>query len=315
MRIRACDDARVARSGGSGGSGGSGSGGSGSGGDDDGLETAFVLGGGGLLGSNEVGMLRALLEAGVTPDLVVGTSVGAINGAAVAAEPTLAAIARLSDMWEHLAESDVYSGSTFRRVRHLARTRTHAHPNDPLRGMLTEQFGATRVEDLAVPFQCVAASIERAAEHWFDRGPLVDAVLASAAVPGILPPVAIGDEHFLDGGLVNSIPVGRAVALGAQTIYVLQVGRIERPLQAPTRPWEVAMVAFEIARRHRFAGDMAALPDWVTVHVLPTGGTEPPQYADMSALRYRDFGRVQERIEQAYQASGDYLRELAQQTG
>jgi len=283
-------------------------------GDSDGVQTAFVLGGGGLLGSNEVGMLRALLEAGVAPDLVVGTSVGAINGAAVAAEPSLKAIARLTDMWQHLADSDVYSGSALRRVRHLARTRTHAHPNDPLRSMLTDQFGDTRVEDLAVRFQCVAASIERAAEHWFEQGPLVDAVLASSAVPGVLPPVAIGDEHFLDGGLVNSIPVGRAVALGARTIYVLQVGRIERPLEAPTRPWEVAMVAFEIARRHRFAGDMAALPDSVTVHVLPTGEVDPPRYADLSALRYRDFSRVSERIELAYQATRTYLGELARQT-
>jgi NTE family protein len=97
-----------------------------------------------------------------------------------------------------------------------------------------------------VPFQCVAASIERAAEHWFASGSLVDAILASAAVPGVLPPVRVGDEHFLDGGLVNSIPVGRAVALGATTIYVLQVGRIERSLEVPRRPWEVATVAFEI---------------------------------------------------------------------
>ena len=95
-----------------------------------------------------------------------------------------------------------------------------------------------------MPFQCVAASIERAAEHWFESGPLVDAVLASAAVPGILPPVAIGNEHFLDGGLVNSIPVGRAVALGATRVFVLQVGRIDRPLSVPKRPWDVARVSF-----------------------------------------------------------------------
>jgi NTE family protein len=277
--------------------------------------TAFVLGGGGLLGANEVGMLRALLEAGVTPDLVVGTSVGAINGAAVAALPTQDAVDRLSAMWQGLADSDIYSGSALRRVRHLARSRTAVHPNDPLRGMLQAEFGDTRLEDLPVPFQCVAASIERAAEHWFETGPLVDAVLASAAVPGILPPVAIGDEHFLDGGLVNSIPVGRAVALGARTIYVLQVGRIERPLSAPTRPWEVAMVAFEIARRHRFAGDMADLPESVTVHVLPTGENEPPRYADLSALRYRDFSRVQVRIEKAYEATTAYLRDLSARTG
>jgi NTE family protein len=276
---------------------------------------AFVLGGGGLLGAAEVGMLRALLEAGVTPDLVVGTSVGAINGAVVAADPSLQAVSRLTEVWRGLADSDVYAGGALRRVRHFARTRTHAHPNEPLRRMLREQLGDRRIEDLSVPFQCVAASIERAAEHWFSDGPLVEAVLASAAVPGVLPPVRVGDEHFLDGGLVNSIPVGRAVALGARQIYVLQVGRIERPLVAPTRPWEVAVVAFEIARRHRFAGDMAALPDSVRVHVLPTGQPDPPRYADLSALRHRDVDQVGTRIEQAHEASLAYLRASAATAG
>lgn len=276
--------------------------------------TAFVLGGGGLLGAGEVGMLRALLEAGVVPDLVVGTSVGAVNGAAVAADPTPAAIGALTEVWQGLAGSDVYAGGTLRRVRHLARTRTHVHPNEPLRDLLSKQLGDRRIEDLAIPFQCVAASIERAAEHWFTEGPVVDAVLASSAVPGVLPPVRIGDEHFLDGGLVNSIPVGRAVALGARRVYVLQVGRIDQPLRAPTKPWQVASVAFEIARRHRFAREMEEVPSAVDVHLLPTGADDPPRPADLSALRYRDFARVDQRITQAYEATLDYLRSAPEHT-
>ena len=120
---------------------------------------------------------------------------------------------------------------------------------------------------------------------------------------------------FLDGGLVNSIPVSRAVTLGARTIYVLQVGRIERPLEVPRRPWEVATVAFEIARRHRFAADMSTLPESVVVHVLPTGAAEPPRAADLSALRYRDFSNVQKRIDSSYDASLAYLRDPSRQVG
>jgi NTE family protein len=268
---------------------------------------AFVLGGGGLLGAGEVGMLEALLEGGVRPDLVLGTSVGAINGAAVAADPARGAVDELRSLWLGLATSDLYAGGALRRVGHLARTRTHVHPNEPLRRMLTEHLGDVDIEDLAVPFQCVAAAIERAAEHWFTSGPLVDALLASCAVPGVLPPVRIGDETFLDGGLVNSIPVERALLLGARTVYVLQVGRVDRPLKAPTRPWEVASVAFEIARRHRFARDMAALPEDATVHVLPTGAEEPPRYGDFASLRYRDFRAVERRIGEAYRATVAYL--------
>lgn len=279
------------------------------------LRTAFVLGGGGLLGANEVGMLRALLETGVVPDLVVGTSVGAINGAAVAADPTLEAIDDLTGVWQGLAERKLYRSGPIRQARHFARTRTHSHPNEPLRDLLLERLGDRLIEDLAVPFQCVAASIERAAEHWFTEGPLVPAVLASSAVPGVLPPVRIGDEHFLDGGLVNSIPVGRAVDLGARVVYVLQVGRVDRPLQAPTKPWEVASVAFEIARRHRFAREMAEVPPEVEVHLLPTGADEPPRTADLSARRHHDAPSVERRIDAAYEATLGYLRQAPEQAG
>jgi NTE family protein len=271
--------------------------------------TAFVLGGGGLLGSSEVGMLKALVERDIRPDLVLGTSVGAINGAFYAADPAPVAVTALEQLWKGVAADDVLTGSTLRRMTTLARTRTHAHTQEPLRAMLERQLGDARVEDLEIPFQCVAASIERAAEHWFDHGLLVDAVLASSAVPGMLPPVEVDGEHFLDGGLVHSIPVGRAVALGATRVYVLQVGRIERPLEPPRRPWDVAVVAFEIARRHRFAADMAAVPPGVTVHVLPTGDVELPRPTDLSALRYRDTARVVERIDLAYEASTAYLVE------
>jgi NTE family protein len=254
-------------------------------------------------------MLGALIERGIVPDLVLGTSVGAINGVAVAAEPSLAGVERLTAMWSDIDRGDVFGGSVLGRLTTLARSRTHLHANESLRALLTEGIPVGRIEDLAVPFQCVAASIERAAEHWFADGPVVDAVLASASVPGVLPPVEIGGEHFIDGGIVNSIPVSRAVALGAQRIFVLHVGRLERPLEPPRWPWEVALVAFEIARRHRFLGDMAALPEDVEAHVLPTGQQQVPRYTDLSQFRYRDTSGVRERIARSREASAAYLAE------
>ncbi|WP_329177542.1 patatin-like phospholipase family protein [Streptomyces sp. NBC_01477] len=268
---------------------------------------AFVLGGGGALGAYEVGMLKALFAAGVKPGLVLGTSVGAINGAAVAAEPSQAAVGELIDLWTGLGRAGVFAGSLVGRLSTAVRSRTHLYTPAQLLDLLGDHLPVARIEELAVPFQCVAASIENAAEHWFESGPLVEAVLASSAVPGLLPPVKLGGEHFVDGGLVNSIPVGRAVALGAREIYVLQVGRIERPLTPPRLPWEVATVAFEIARRHRFARDMADLPPHVTVHVLPSGAASGEVGGTLSQLRHRAFGQTAERIERAYAASSRYL--------
>ena len=253
-------------------------------------------------------MLGALLEHGIRPDLVVGTSVGAINGALVAADPTPTAVDRLREVWGQLASEGILAGSVLARVGTLVRTRTHLHSGEPLRALLDEHLPVGTFAELAVPFQCVAASIERAAEHWFTDGALVPAVLASCAVPGLLPPVELDGEHYLDGGLVHSIPVGRAVALGATTIYVLHVGRIDRPLRPPARPWEVATVAFEIARRHRFAADLAALPAGVTLHVLPSGEAAAPSAGDLRNLRYRDFSGVGDRIDRAHAAAQEYLQ-------
>jgi NTE family protein len=269
--------------------------------------TAFVLGGGGVLGAAEVGMLRALLEHDIAPDLVLGTSVGALNGSLVAATPLGDVIERLTSLWQAASTGrQVYGDRAHRRISRVVRTGTHLYSSKPLREALVRELGDTRFEDLAIPFQCCAASIERAAEHWFTSGRVVDAVVASAAVPGLLPPAVVDGEHFLDGGIVNSIPVGRAVELGAARIFVLQVGRIDRPLTAPRRPWEVARVSFEIARRHRFAREMSALPDGVEAHVLPAGGTSP---RDDSMLAHRDFTSVQQRIDRSYEASTAYLDE------
>lgn len=274
------------------------------------MSVAFVLGGGGHLGAYEVGMLRALLEHDVVPDVVVGTSIGAFNGAAIAADPTLPTVDQLEEAWTTLDKNDVFSGSVFSGAANLVRTRTSIHSNEPLRRLLDELLPAKGFEELKVPFHCVAACIERAEEHWFSAGPLVDAILASSAVPGILPAVKIGDEHFIDGGIVNSIPIARAVDLGATEIFVLHVGRIERPLTAPKNPWQVGMVAFEIARRHRFARDLANLPDGVVAHVLPSGEPDPVRYDSLSQLRYKNFRSVSKRIRVAHDATGALLDSL-----
>jgi NTE family protein len=269
--------------------------------------TAFVLGGGGLLGAVEVGMLRALLEAGVKPDVVLGTSVGALNGALLAADPGIGVVDRLVGLWESAAAGrEVYGEGPVRQVSRVVRTGTHLHSARPLRQRLGQELGDRTFEELAVEFQCCAANIERAAEHWFTTGRVVDAVVASAAVPGLLRPAVVDGEHYLDGGIVNSIPVGRAVECGADRVFVLQVGRVDRPLRPPRKPWQVARVSFEIARRHRFHREMAELPESVSAYVLPTGGGSRK---DDSLLRYRDFGAVMQRIDAAYRASVDYLQD------
>jgi NTE family protein len=268
-------------------------------------KVAFVLGGGGVHGAVQVGMLAALLERGIRADLVLGTSVGALNGAAYAADPNTA-VERLTALWEDVDSNSPFEASLLEQATTIARNWTHLHGNHRLRRLLLEQLPVRTFEDLLVPFSCVAASIERAGAHWFETGDLISALLATTAVPGLLPPVEIGGEHYLDGGLVDSIPVDRAVALGARCIYVLQVGRVEQPLAPPSWPWEVGLVAFEIARRHRFSEVMATLPPDVDVHVLPAG-PEAAAPTGLGQLRFRQAGDVAARIAAAHTASGAFL--------
>lgn len=151
----------------------------------------------------------------------------------------------------------------------LGRHHTHLASTGLLVELLENHLGKER--RIPVRFECVAASIEKSAAHYFADGPLIPALLASCAVPGLWPAVEIGGEHFYDGGLVESIPARRALEFGADTVYVLHVGLIEHQLQPPRHIWEVASVSFEISRRHGFSDALANLPGNVAVHILPSG--------------------------------------------
>ena len=268
-----------------------------------GVRTAYVLGGGGVLGASQVGMVRALAEAGARPDLVVGTSIGAVNGAFIAADPSVEGAERLTEVWQEVVREGVLWERPVRKAAKIARNPTHLLTHAPLATLLDRYLPVTEFGDLDVPFQCVAAQIEESRAVWFDAGPIRPAVLASCSVPGLFPPVEIAGKHYFDGGLVHSIPVGRAVALGAREIYVLQVGRVEQQLSVPRAPWDVASVAFEISRRHRYVEEIAHVPDSVALHVLPSGSATAPTVSLAQARR----AKVASRIDAAYGASAAYL--------
>jgi NTE family protein len=271
--------------------------------------TAFVFGGGGRWGAVEVGMLQALEEVHIRPDLVLGTSVGAFNGSVIADDAGPGGVKRLTDLWNEISGSAIFKGGLVDRMMNVATMKPAIHETSELRLILQHVHGADRrIEDLETPFQCVAASIEKAAEHWFTEGPLIDAILASSAIPALFPPVEIDGEHFYDGGLVNSVPVGRAVELGATRIFVLQVGRVEAPLRPPERLHEAALISFEIARRHRFSQDVRNLPEGIDFHLLPSGN--PVNFDDRRQLKWRDTGSTQELIDGAFEATTGYLSDV-----
>lgn len=265
--------------------------------------TVFVLGGGGNLGAIQVGMLRALFERGITPDAVVGCSVGAINAAGVAADPTLDGVRRMEEVWTLLRDEAVCPAGRLSSLRLLAHRAKSLQPNDGLRRLLETWLPCETFDDTAIPLHVVAASLDTGHARWFSSGPVIEPILASAALPGIFPPVVIGNETFIDGAVVDNVPISRAAALGAERIVVLHVGNFERKRPVPKRPIEVLVQAFSIARNHRFIRDMENPPEGVELMVLPS--------IDPGAIRYDDFRQSRRLIAQSHRVAAAYLDDLS----
>lgn len=262
-------------------------------------KTAFVLSGGAAMGALQVGMLRALIERRILPDLILGCSVGALNGAVLAGGPSLATVGRMQDVWMDLIDREIVPTGLLPSPVQLVRKGESISSNESLRNLIDEVVPADTFAGLQVPFACVATNIDDAVEHWFDTGELVPAVLASASIPAVFPAVEIDGVRYLDGAIVDDVPVQRAVELGATRIFVLQVGGVDRPRPDPRRPIDVALLAYWIARRHRLLEDLARIPDDVEVVMLPHGNPTPVRYNDLSSSAHL--------MDVAYRASSEHL--------
>jgi NTE family protein len=268
--------------------------------------TAFVLSGGGNLGSIQVGMLKALTEHGIVPDVVLGCSVGALNGAGYALSPDAEGVRRLEEHWRRSSSANLMPSSRIPSAVQLLRKGFSLHSNDGVRASLESLVGRhRRFDELELPFQCVAAEVEAAVEKWFDEGEVIEAILASAALPAVYPPVVIDGVRYVDGGVIDNVPIARAVELGCRTIYVLHVGPHGRPDAEIRRPLDGALLAYWIARNSRFARDLASLPPRVEAIVLPPGRRPD--------IKYDDFSQTDELVAQGYANSVAFLEERAVQ--
>ena len=262
--------------------------------------TAFVLSGGGNLGAIQAGQLKALVERDILPDLVVGCSVGAINGAALARDPTVEGVAALDRLWRRLDGRTIAPPFRLPLPVQLARRgRASLHPNDGVYRIVRDALGDARFEQLRVPFQCVATSLDRGLPRWFSSGSLTEPLVASAAIPGVFPPVEIDGERYIDGAVVFDVPLQRALDLGARRLIVLYTGNLDRPHPPPRRPLDVALEASWIARANWYRLSLEAVSAQADVTVLPLGETP--------VLRYDDFSHTPQLIDDAYALTAAYL--------
>jgi NTE family protein len=246
---------------------------------------AFVLSGGASLGAIQVGMLRALTDRGVVPDMIVATSVGAVNGAFIAShEPTPSTVDDLAALWQGVRRGQVFPLEPLTGLLGFLGPKRNLVPGGALRRLVTRNVLHERLEDLPIPLHVIACDLLTGAEMLLSRGPLVDAVLASAAIPGVLPAIEWDGRLLIDGGVVDNTPISQAVALGARQIYVLATGG-PCALTTPPRGALATLVhATGLMISQRFAADVASLAPGVEVIVLP-----PPCPLDVQPT---DFGHA-----------------------
>lgn len=210
---------------------------------------AVVLSGGGSLGAIQIGALRALLEAGVRPDLFVGCSVGALNAAALAVNPTLARLTEIEQIWRSLERKDVFGGNRRMLATHLVRGDDHLYEPDALRALVRRTVPIADLGSTMVPVHVVTTDLQTGRSCWWTDGDPLAVLTASACLPAVFPPVRLGGGLHVDGGVTCPVPVDRALDLGAVRTWVLDVtgGTLGRRDERMTA-LDVLMLSFAISR-------------------------------------------------------------------
>jgi NTE family protein len=261
-------------------------------------EIAYVLSGGGVLGAAQVGQLQALVAAGRPADVVIATSVGALNATAIASDPSIEGMDRLAEVWRGLKAEDIFPGSRFARAWNVVSRGDHIHSNDGIR-KLVEGFNVRSFDETIIPLWVSATNLRNGEEHWFSSGPLMPAILASTALPGIFPPVSIDGELYIDGGVVNNVPISKAVELGARRIYVLTCGTATGQQRPIRRPLDVLVQAFAHSRRARVRHDVMRFSDEAEIIMMPT--------FDPGFIGYNDPSQSGRLIDRARELSLEFL--------
>lgn len=254
-------------------------------------QEVVVLSGGGSLGAAQVGALRALFEAGIVPDLLVGCSVGALNAAFLAMDPTAARVEQLAEVWGRLERQHVFGGR--RQVAaHLVRRDDHLYEPDALRDLVRRWVPLRDLSETTVPCHVVTTDLLDGRPCWWSAGDPVPVLTASACLPAIFPPVALGGSLHVDGGVTAPVPVERALALGAVRTWVLDVsgGTIGRR-DARMTALDVLLLSFAISRAQLDRGGLQPRPGQTVVRVP---GLVPGR------IEMRDFSQTERLMDAGY---------------
>jgi NTE family protein len=233
------------------------------------MSTAFVLSGGASLAAVQVGMLQALSDAGVRPDMVVGTSAGAFNAAWVAGHPDDASLDQLERIWTSIRREEVFRPDPVHLVGAAFGRGNHLFGASGLRALAERHLAFRRLEEAAIPLHVVATEVVTGRELLISKGPAVNALMASAAIPAIFAPVTVGGRALMDGGVADNTPIKHAVDLDADQIYVLPGGYACALPHPPGSALGMALHALTLLIQQRLISDIERYERYVELVVLP----------------------------------------------
>jgi NTE family protein len=260
----------------------------------------FVLSGGASLGAVEAGMLQAVYEHEIAPDLIVGTSAGAVNGAYIASRPATPDTAHsLQDLWRAMGTFQVFPPNPVTAVLGLVGEHDYLISNAGVRRQIEAHAGFTRMQDAAIPFHVVATDVLSGERVRISRGDAESAVLASAAIPGVFPSIDFEGRRLVDGGVAENTPIADAVELGADTIYVLPTGAPCRLPSPPRGAIPMLVHALALLINQRLAADIERYSGQAHIVVFPPPCPQPVQAWD--------FSQAATLIDQGYQSANRVL--------
>ena len=261
-------------------------------------KTAYVLAGGGSLGAVQVGMLKALAAHGVRPDLIVGASAGAINGAYAAARPDLRGIAELERLWTSTQRRDIFPFN-LRTLTRLIVKRDFLLETKSLQTLIERNLPYRRLEDAPIPIHIVTTDFLSGEMVVLSSGPAAEAIVASCAIPAAFPSVPIGKRHLVDGGLVSNTPIKLARDLGAERLIILPTGHACALRLPPSGAISSALHGLTLLVAGQIVKELEALPVDCDYHVVPS-------LCPLGSTAY-DFSHTRQLIDRAEQQTSDWL--------
>lgn len=295
--------------------------------------TAFVLSGGGARGALQVGALRALLEHGERPDVIIGTSIGAWNGAWIAHDPSVEGVDGLEAIWRTLTSRQVLLGfdpAASQRQRHIAGLRLlvaarrvtagapSLYSDAGLRQLIVRHLGERTFADLRVPLRIIATDLTHGRRAIFGTGPLGPAILASSAMPGIFPPVCIDGCAYIDGGALDNCSLETALEMGARRIFVVDVDYDDGTGISPLWSGELTPAALRSrgATRYTLAAVLERMSQVICQYQLQRALERVPRGVEVHVIRpgagrpggILEFERAAEWMKLAYAMTREFLR-------